>query len=101
MVRTDPQSFPLWNLLGVGIRLVRKGLSHQPQVRDLRYGVDLLSDFALFLFAHWRPCIWWHPGMVALLAHRCADTIGFAPSPLSLQYPCGSNDVPCLVYMIQ
>ncbi len=90
MVRTDPchslsgtccTTHPPW---GVGIRLVRKGLSRQPQVRDLRYGVDLLSDFALFLFAHWHPCIWWHPGMVARLAHHCADPIRFVPSPLSL-----------------
>ncbi len=71
MVRADPShslsgthcpTHPPW---GVGIRLVRKGLSRQPQVHDLRCGVDLLSDFALFFFARGTPVSdgipkWWH-----------------------------------------
>jgi hypothetical protein len=61
MVRTDPShslsgtrcpTHPPW---GVGIRLVQKGLSRQPRVHDLGYGVGLLSGFALFLFARGIP----------------------------------------------
>jgi hypothetical protein len=45
MVRTDPSHSLSGTAVlpwGVGIRLIRKGLSRQPRVHDLRYGVGLL-----------------------------------------------------------